>query len=445
MRRAFALAVVLGGSVPAGLAAQAADREINLTLEDAISRGLATSHRLAEAVARGEAANAVVGERRAAAMPVATAQAGYTRTNHVTPFGFFSDFGRLVIIYPDVPDNYRTRLDLQWPIYTSGRLGALERAAQAEAAAAGDDLDAARADLRLEITRAYWALVTSIEALRVVEESLTRMDAHLRDVRNQFNAGLVPPNDVSSVEAQESRQRMLTVQARSTRDVTEAELARLIGVDPDVAIRPVSPLAPPTQASMAAARSVLAQIEQARAARAERASLQKHVTAADERQRAAAAGNKPIVGVGGGFDYARPNPRIFPRQDAWDTSWDASINVNWPIFDGGKSRAETAEAAAARRAAAERLADFDTTLAVEVRERASELEATRAAIAAADDAVRSAGEARRVVGDRFGAGVATSTDVLDAQVALLQAELDRTQAVANARLAEARLARAMGQ
>jgi len=43
------------------------------------------------------------------------------------------------------------------------------------------------------------------------------------------------------------------------------------------------------------------------------------------------------------------------------------------------------------------------------------------------------------------AGVATSTDVLDAQVAVLQAALDRTQAVANARLAEARLARALGR
>ena len=445
MRRAFALAVVLGGSVPAGLAAQTPDREINLTLEDAISRGLATSHRLAEAVARGEAAYAVVGERRAAAMPVATAQAGYTRTNHVTPFGFFSDFGRLVIIYPDVPDNYRTRLDLQWPIYTSGRLGALERAAQAEAAAAGDDLNAARADLRLEITRAYWAVVTSIEALRVVEESLTRMDAHLRDVRNQFNAGLVPPNDVSSVEAQESRQRMLTVQARSTRDVTQAELARLIGVDPDVAMRPVSPLAPPTQASMAAARSVLAQIEQARAARAERASLQKHVTAADERQRAAAAGNKPIVGVGGGFDYARPNPRIFPRQDVWDTSWDASINVTWPIFDGGRTKSEVAGADANARALRERLAEFDSVLAMEIRQRLSEAASSRAAIEAATDAVRAATEARRVVGDRFAAGVATSTDVLDAQGAVLQAELDRTQAVAAARLADARLARAVGR
>ena len=65
-------------------------------------------------------------------------------------------------------------------------------------------------------------------------------------------------------------------------------------------------------------------------------------------------------------------------------------------------------------------------------------------VARGDDAVRSAAEARRVVTDRFGAGVATSTDVLVAQVALLQAELARTRALAGVRLAEARLERALG-
>jgi len=59
--------------------------------------------------------------------------------------------------------------------------------------------------------------------------------------------------------------------------------------------------------------------------------------------------------------------------------------------------------------------------------------------------VRAATDAERVVGERYRAGVATPTDVLDAQVARLQAELDRTKAVADARLAEARLARATGQ
>src|SRR5205814_2366793 len=113
------------------------------------------------------------------------------RTNHVEVFGVLLPNNQLKVIYPDVPDNLRTRLDLQWPIYTGGRLDALERAARSEAAASTDDLGAARADLRLEITRAYWALVTAGESLRVVDESVARVDAHLRDVRNQFTAGLV--------------------------------------------------------------------------------------------------------------------------------------------------------------------------------------------------------------------------------------------------------------
>jgi len=432
MRALLALVLALAPEV---------DSPLLLTLEEAVARGLAASHRLAEAAARGDAAAAAADERHAALLPQVAAQGSYMRTNHVDQFGILLPNNQLKIIYPDVPDNYRARLDLQWPIYTGGRLDALERAARAEAAASVDDLTAARADLRLEITRAYWALVTGGQSLRVVDASVARVDAHLRDVRNQLDAGLIPPSDVLSVQAQESRQRMLSIQARAVRDVAEAELGRLIGVAPGTTIEPVSPLDAPAQPSA----PVAALVDAARQQRAARAGLVKRVDAAAARGDAAAAGRKPAIAVGGGIDYARPNPRIFPREAAWRESWDAGISVNWPLFDGGRSRAEMAEAAALKRASDARLADFDATLAVEVRQRLRELESSRAAIDAATDAVTAATEASRVIGDRFNAGVAASTDRLDAHVAQLQAELDRTQAIANARLAEARLARALGQ
>jgi outer membrane protein TolC len=47
--------------------------------------------------------------------------------------------------------------------------------------------------------------------------------------------------------------------------------------------------------------------------------------------------------------------------------------------------------------------------------------------------------------ERFRAGVITSSDVVDADLAVLQAELDLTRARAGARLAEARLNRAVGR
>jgi len=447
MKSVFVAGLILGLVVAAPRAegqTQASPAAMPLTLEDAVRRGLETSHRVAEAVARGEMAAAIATERHAAVLPQFAAQAGYTRTNHVDTFGVLLLNNQLRVIYPDIPDNYRSRLDLQWPIYTGGRLDAIERAARIDATASEDEIAAARSDLALDITRAFWALVTAAESLRVVDESVTRIGAHLQDVRNQLMAGLVPPSDVSSVEAQASRQQMLAIQARGIRDVAQAELARLAGLAPGTTIDPVVSLAPPA-AGPATPMVVDALVETAKQQRPERAALTKRVRAAEERSRAAAAGLKPTVGVGGGFDYARPNPRIFPREGAWKTSWDASVNVNWPLFDGGRTQGEMAEAAASARIARERLAEFDAGLALEVRQRLTDLTSARAAIAAATDAVRSATEARRVIGERFNVGVATSTDVLDAHVALLQAQLDRTQAVASARLAEARLARALGR
>ena len=91
-----------------------------------------------------------------------------------------------------------------------------------------------------------------------------------------------------------------------------------------------------------------------------------------------------------------------------------------------------------------RLEEFDAQLAMEVRQRLLDLDSTRAALEATSEYVSAAAEARRVVGERFTAGVATSTDVLDAQVALLQAELERTQMAAALRISEARLLRAVG-
>ena len=69
------------------------------------------------------------------------------------------------------------------------------------------------------------------------------------------------------------------------------------------------------------------------------------------------------MSAGGGFDYASPNPRIFPREREWHDSWDVGVNVEWPLFDGGRNRAEVAEASAATRAMRARIEEFDSMLA----------------------------------------------------------------------------------
>jgi outer membrane protein len=435
-----AVTMVCGG-VSEARAQETALRVTRITLEQAQARALEASHRLAESRARQRVAEAVVDAREAAQRPNVTAAGGYTRTNHVAEFIVPTPSGLPGVLYPDVPDNFRTRLDLQWPIYSGGRTDALERAARAEASAAAAETSVAQADLRLEVARAFWAVVTAEATVRVLEEGVARAQAHVSDVRERLRVGLVPPNEVSSAEAQASRQRVLLIESETQRAVALADLGRLAGADIGEVLSPQALL----EADPEPSTSIDTAIALARGARAERTALQHRVEAANEQRNAALAGRRPSVAVAGGIDYARPNPRIFPRADRWDDSWDIGVNVNWSLWDGGRTAADAAQASGLAEAVRHRLAEFDSVLGVEVRQRSLEISAGRAAVAAADDGVRAAGEAERVVSERFRAGVISQIEVLDAQLALLQAQLDRTRALANVRLAEARLARAIGQ
>ena len=153
----------------AALSMLAADRIARLrrpgTSADARGRAVASSQRRAIASpkhGRERQPHRLVSlVRESAERPTVTATAGVHRTNHVLEFTVPGPAGFPRVLYPDVPNNYQSRLELRWPIYTGGRTDALERAARAEAEAAGADVQTAQADLRLEVTRAYWAVVTA--------------------------------------------------------------------------------------------------------------------------------------------------------------------------------------------------------------------------------------------------------------------------------------------
>ena len=277
--------------------------------------------------------------------------------------------------------------------------------------------------------------MTARQTEQVLERSLERFDRHVADLQARLDQGFISPHELLNAQAFRSRQRLLAIEAGATKRKAELDLRRLIG-GADATIVPVEP-----SASAAAPARDPATVGE----RPERRALELRIEAAGDREAAAAAAGRPQIFVGGGYDAARPNPRIFPRTDQWEPSWDASVNVSWTLWDGGRRAAEIAQAAAAARALDARLSEFDRQAALELQSRALDVDAARAGIATADEGVRAAVEAQRVLDERYDAGVATTTEVLDAEIAVLQAELDRTRAMASLRVAEAGLTRAAGR
>jgi len=418
---------------------------VPLSLGDAIEKGVAAAPRLAEARARIAAAEATRTSRETLDGPTVTASAAYQRTNHVDEFGIPQAGGGIKILFPDIPNNYRARAEVALPLFTSGRVDALVAAAAAEEHATEADRDALVGDVRMDVTRAYWALVMTRERARVVQQALDRADAWVADVKVGVDAGLLAPNDYLSARAQRARESVQLIEARNVEALAQAELGRLTGLGPDARLTPTEALDVPVAEGVALlAQPVDALVARARKGRAERDALQLRAQSAEATGAAAADAGKPQVAVVGGVQPARPNQLFVPRADVWHTSWDATVNVSWLLWDGGRARADQAAANAQADAWRRRLDEFDAVLAVDIRQRVRDLQASAAALAASSEAVAAATEAHRVVEERFRAGVSTSTEVLDAQVALLEAELERTRITTNLRLGEARLVRTVG-
>ena len=157
---------------------------------------------------------------------------------------------------------------------------------------------------------------------------------------------------------------MLSIEAENIVETTSAEFRRLVGLDQDVPFELAGRRSVRDARQSAAAWRSRRRLRRRRSTRRARTGPNANrcyfaSLPPSERVAAASAGSLPVLTAIGGYDMARPNPRIFPIQEKWKPSWDIGVNVRWSLFDGGRVRAETAEAAANRRAVEARLRDFD--------------------------------------------------------------------------------------
>ncbi|MBP7149657.1 MAG: TolC family protein [Acidobacteria bacterium] len=425
--------------VAAALPARAETPPLRLTPAEAVSRAREASDRLAALRGLERAAAAETAAARAGQRPELALTAGYTRTSEIDEFTLRLPRQEPRTIFPNIPDNYRSRAEISVPVYTGGRLARLLDSAMAVHEAAGNELDAARADVEIETLDAFWSLVTARESARVLADAQRAYDAHLEDAENRRRFGLVAANEVLAVEVERDRAELERLSAAARAEIAEADLRRLLGLPEDT---PIEPLVPADEAAPAVDR-----LDAAAAAgeRAEVRALRARLASAEALARAEAAAARPQLAAAAGFDYARPNREILPLHDEWDDTWDVSLNLTYRPFDGGRTAAAVARANARADALRAQLAGLERSLAQEFTASAIELRTARAALPVAERNREAATENLRVARERYREGVIPSSELLDAEVSLLAAGLDRTGALARLHLAAARARRAAGQ
>lgn len=439
MIAALALLLTLASAPPLG--ASEASPVVSLTLKEAVERARSVSPRLARLGSLEEAAHQALRGARAGRLPQVALGGGYARFSNVPPLVLTLPGAPPTTIFPNIPDNYRAHAGLTLPLFTSGRLESAIVATREEEARAHSDKDAGLGDLALETSTAYWRLVEARESARVFADALVAFDAHFKDARAREDVGMAARNEVLLVQVERERADLERLQAERAAEVAEADLRRLLELPSSARIECADPLKTGPQG----AEDAEALTNRALEARPEVSSLRSEVRFLEASARVNRAATLPQASLDAAYDYANPNARILPPSPEWKGSWSVGLSLSATPFDGGRAAAAAAQARAQADALRHEVDEIQDRIRLEVVTRLLDVSTAQASIEVAERSVEAARENLRVSRERYREGVIASSDLLDAENALLRANLDATTALTDLRVASAGLDRAVGR
>jgi len=430
----------------------AAQEKRRLGLEEAVRLALETSHALHGSEMRREAAAAKARETDAARLPALRFGGGYTRLSEVPPFEVTLPFPPLsslpskFIVSPNYYNSFTLRLSVQQPLFTGFRLQSAAMMSRELAQAAAHETDGNRAELVFSVATAYWNLVKASELRAVTAENVSLIRAHLRDVDNFREQGLLTTNDVLRVKTQLANAELIDLEAQNGVQMAATLLNSLTGLPLEAGLEPTTPVeAAASEAAALESADLQSLIERAKESHPELRALGARVRASEAGVTAAKSGWLPQAFITGNYYNLRPNPRVMPARDEFYGTWDLGVTISFDVWNWGQTRQQVSQAEAHRAQARDGLSLMEDQVVLEVTQAFLGLRQARQRIAAAESAVGQAEENLRVTTDRFQEGVALSRDVLDAEVLLLQARTTRAQALADRALAAARLRKAVGE
>jgi len=327
----------------------------------------------------------------------------------------------------------QTELYLQWMIYDFGRTHG--RYAQASLRVDIAALQSSRADqtVAYEVSSAYYRLRYARATRIVARQAVRRAESILELTRNLFNNGVVDRDSVLRAEVQLADVSQFRVSAESGEHIAQSALNFAMGRNASSPIE-AAPLGDEPRFQMALTDA----LGQAVANRRELQVAGRSVEVANEGVRVARAAFKPRVYLHGQFDYVAGGGVQVGNTEM------GAIHLDWGIYEGGKRVGETRAAGAAVQAAVAQAQVVADTIAYEVNQAYWSVEDARQRIQLARTSITQASENLRLVVNKYKAGDATPTDVVDAETALTRSQQSLNTALSDYLTALARLDYAMG-
>jgi outer membrane protein TolC len=380
-------------------------------LPEAIAFGLQSNPRLRAARADTERAQGAEQVAFAPFLPQIDLLAQYGVVSATLAPGTVGNEGFLLPSDFGTRNYVQTEIGLEWTLYDFGRTGGHYR--QAVARERISEFRLARADqtVAFDVTVAYLNVLLARATRRVQEDAVRSAEAILEDTVARKKAGVALKDDVLRAQVQLSVSRDALVVAREGEYNALARLNNAMGRNASLPLEVVDlELQPPLPGALADL------LEESAARRPEVGVARQAVTAAQEGRQAAKAEFLPRIFVRAAAGHTDGQNVITGWQEG------AGLHVDAPLYSGGKHRGELREADADIQAALADAQNILDAISLQVNLAYRGVVTARERIDLARPAVEQSTEALRIVRQRYRAGTATPTDVIDAETTATQAE-----------------------
>lgn len=320
------------------------------------------------------------------------------------------------------------------PIYTGGKIRGTVRQAKANYMAVVEGKQKAYNDMRATVTTGYCDLLQAGNMQQLGRESVQRLEDHLKNVKAQYDVGVVAKADVLRSQVELSNAQQSLIQAENAYQVAEANLNRIVGLPMDTTLKldnilTYSEYTEDMAYCLDYASKYRPELEQAR----------QGVEAAKGALMVARSGHMPQIGASATQSWSDSE---WPGDE--NGEWGVGVSVSLNVFDSGVTWSKINGAKADLAAAEETYRDTVTAVDLDVRNSYLSMREAEKRIQTTQTAVSLAEEDYRIAQVRYMAGVGTNTDVLDAQVALTQAKTNYLQAMYDYNTSKIELENAIG-
>ncbi|MDB5239432.1 MAG: transporter [Spirosoma sp.] len=413
-----------------------------LPLEKAVQLALQNNTGIKLADVRTLAAENRMQETKDRSLPQATASLAYSRYSLLGPFalGQGSDGKPLFGIPAGAFNTTIGGLTISKELFDGFAEKSAEKSADLLAKASRLDARRNRSELVYTVADAYYNIVKLIRSTTVIDQRIRQFDAKEREARNLEKEGIVTANEVLKIQLQKNNLQLSRLQADKARQTALYNFNLLIGLPEEQTVAVDTTLTNP----VTLVEPLSSFLTQAQQLRPEVQANALRVQSAEAMLRNTRSSLYPHLGVSTGFNYINPTAHLIPEAKSFISAWNLGAGLSYNIGSLYNLKGKLTGAKTAIDQVTLQGQQQTDQIRSEVVTAYNNYQLALEQQSVIRIAVGQAQENYRLAESRFRNGLVGSTDLLEADSFLLQAQLNVINATVDAQLAYQRLLKAAG-